>query len=80
MAQTDNMFCQFRLTGTLVEEHYGLIFYLKLAASAILSGVALANQRCDRSVPADLFTDFTAVPRVVWRHLPSLTANKPKPR
>ncbi|EHC4524923.1 hypothetical protein JS958_002738 [Salmonella enterica subsp. enterica serovar Infantis] len=43
------LFCQFRLTGTLVEGRYGFIFYLKLAASAIPSGVVLAIQRCDRS-------------------------------
>ncbi|EIG7192666.1 hypothetical protein AB7Y71_003185 [Salmonella enterica] len=70
------LFCQFRLTGTLVEGRYGFIFYLKLAASAIPSGVALANQRCDRSARR-FFTDFTVVPRVFWRHLPWLTANKP---
>ncbi|EBS5580333.1 hypothetical protein DPU24_24540 [Salmonella enterica subsp. enterica serovar Oranienburg] len=37
------LLCQFRLAGTLVEGRYDFILCLKLAASAIPSGMALAN-------------------------------------
>ncbi|EKN2275844.1 hypothetical protein PWO62_002048 [Salmonella enterica] len=69
------LFCQFRLTGTLVEGRYGFIFYLKLQRQPFL--LVWPWQTNDvAEVPADFFTDFTVVPRVFWRHLPWLTANK----
>ncbi|EAA6550483.1 hypothetical protein DLB95_21715 [Salmonella enterica subsp. diarizonae] len=72
------LFCQFRLTGILVEGRYGFIFYLKLAASAIPSGVDLANQRCDRSARRFFYRRHRCSARVL-RHPTWLTANKPKP-